>query len=136
MRKTWEIDPAITIYLAERFNYPAVQSEVARLVRSSTPDVLDVPEALRFLVGEKLDLGVQRDLRVCSMQIYVYGCVTDFILVSAAVGACGSCRCDHVLRAALSQPPPIAPIRSQGLGTASCRADVLLRASSRASPAL
>ncbi|KAL1947994.1 hypothetical protein VTO73DRAFT_13718 [Trametes versicolor] len=63
VRKTWEIDPAITIYFAERFNYPAVQSEVARLVRSSTPDVLDVPEALHFLVGEKLDLGVQRDLR-------------------------------------------------------------------------
>ncbi|KAH9852668.1 atypical/PIKK/PI4K protein kinase [Lenzites betulinus] len=63
IRKTWEIDPAIAVYFTERFNYPIVQSEVGRLVRSSTPDVLDVPEALRFLVGEKLDLSVQRDLR-------------------------------------------------------------------------
>ncbi|KAI0822734.1 atypical/PIKK/PI4K protein kinase [Trametes gibbosa] len=63
VRKAWEIDPAIAVYFAERFNYPILQSEVGRLVRSSTPDVLDVPEALRFLVGEKLDLSVQRDLR-------------------------------------------------------------------------
>ncbi|KAJ8463246.1 hypothetical protein ONZ51_g10373 [Trametes cubensis] len=62
-RRTWEIDPAIAVYFAERFNYPAVQAEVGRLVRANTPDVLNVPEALHFLVGEKLDLGVQRDLR-------------------------------------------------------------------------
>ncbi|OSD08514.1 atypical/PIKK/PI4K protein kinase [Trametes coccinea BRFM310] len=63
VRRTWEIDPAITVYFAERFNYPIVQTEVGRLVRSSTPDVLDVPEALHFLVGDRLDTNVQRDLR-------------------------------------------------------------------------
>ncbi|CDO73608.1 hypothetical protein BN946_scf185014.g78 [Trametes cinnabarina] len=63
VRRTWEINPAITVYFAERFNYPVVQAEVGRLVRSSTPDVLDVPEALHFLVGDKLDTNVQRDLR-------------------------------------------------------------------------
>ncbi|KAI0647399.1 atypical/PIKK/PI4K protein kinase [Trametes meyenii] len=63
VRRVWDIDPAIAVYFAERFNYPTVQNEVGRLVRSSTPEVLDVPEALRFLVGEKLDINVQRDLR-------------------------------------------------------------------------
>ncbi|KAI0362486.1 atypical/PIKK/PI4K protein kinase [Trametes cingulata] len=63
VRRVWEIDPAIAVYFAERFNYPAVQAEVGRLVRSNTADVLDVPEALHFLVGDRLDLSVQRDLR-------------------------------------------------------------------------
>ncbi|KAI8989762.1 atypical/PIKK/PI4K protein kinase [Trametes punicea] len=63
VRRTWEIDPAITIYFAERFNHPAVHVEVGRFVRSNSPDVLDVPEALRFLVGERLDSNLQRDLR-------------------------------------------------------------------------
>ncbi|KAM5531731.1 hypothetical protein V8D89_014580 [Ganoderma adspersum] len=63
VRKTWEIDPAISIYLAERFNHPAVQSAVGGLVRSNTQDVLDVPEGLRFLVGSNLGTGIQRDLR-------------------------------------------------------------------------
>ncbi|KAH9945818.1 atypical/PIKK/PI4K protein kinase [Epithele typhae] len=63
VRRTWEIDPAIAVHMAERFNHPAVQSAVGSLVRSATPEVLDVPEGLRFLVGEKLDTGVQRDLR-------------------------------------------------------------------------
>lgn len=64
VRRTWEIDPAISVYIAERFNYPAVQSAVETLVRSTTQDVLDVPEGLRFLVGDKLGTSVQRDLRV------------------------------------------------------------------------
>ena len=59
MRRTWDIDPAIAVYLAERFNHPAVHSAIGSLVRSTTQDVLDVPEALRFLVGDKLDTSVQ-----------------------------------------------------------------------------
>ncbi|TFK94778.1 atypical/PIKK/PI4K protein kinase [Polyporus arcularius HHB13444] len=63
IRKTWEIDPAISVHLAERFDYPVVQNTVGSLVRSATQDVLDVPEGLRFLLGGRLDQGVQRDLR-------------------------------------------------------------------------
>jgi phosphatidylinositol 4-kinase A len=64
VRTVWEIDPAIAVYIAERFKSPGVQSEVGKLVRSSTPDVLDTPEALHFLVGDRLDLNVRRDLKV------------------------------------------------------------------------
>ncbi|KZT09606.1 atypical/PIKK/PI4K protein kinase [Laetiporus sulphureus 93-53] len=63
IRMAWDIDPAIAIFLAERFNHAVVDSEVAQLVRSNTLDVLHVPEALRFLFGEKLDQNVQRDLK-------------------------------------------------------------------------
>ncbi|KAH9952080.1 atypical/PIKK/PI4K protein kinase [Amylocystis lapponica] len=63
IRRTWDIDPAIAVFLAERFNHPAVHSEVSRLVRSRTMDVLDAPEALNYLVGDKLDPSLRRDLK-------------------------------------------------------------------------
>ena len=50
--------------MAERFHQPAVQNAVGSLVRSNTRDVLDVPEALRFLVTDNLGTSIQRDLRV------------------------------------------------------------------------
>ena len=58
------MDPAIAVFLAERYNLPVVQNEVSRLVRSSTKEVLDVPEALHYLVGDRLDTHVRRDLKV------------------------------------------------------------------------
>ncbi|TBU65484.1 atypical/PIKK/PI4K protein kinase [Dichomitus squalens] len=63
IRRTWNIDPAIAVYMAERFSQPAVQTAVSSLVRSNTRDVLDVPEGLHFLVTESLGASVQRDLR-------------------------------------------------------------------------
>lgn len=66
LRNVWKIDPAIAVHMCERFNVPAIQNEVTRLVRSSTRDVLDVPEALYFLIGDKLDPNIRRDLKVCS----------------------------------------------------------------------
>ena len=64
VRNLWQLDPAIVVYLPERFHNPALASEVTRLIRSSTRDVLDIPEALHYLIGERLDAGVQRDLKV------------------------------------------------------------------------
>ncbi|KAH9843165.1 atypical/PIKK/PI4K protein kinase [Rhodofomes roseus] len=63
VRKTWELDPAIALGLAERFNHPTVDREVGHLVRSSTLDTLQYPEALRYLVGDKLDQTLRRDLK-------------------------------------------------------------------------
>lgn len=60
----WSIDPAIAVNMAERFHAAAVQNEVTRLVRSNTRDVLDVPEALRFLIGDKFDPRIRRDIKV------------------------------------------------------------------------
>ena len=64
VRQVWRIDPAIAVNMAERFHSPSVQSDVTRLVRSNTPEVLDVPEALRFLIGDTLNFGMRRDLKV------------------------------------------------------------------------
>lgn len=71
VRKLWQIDPAVAIYLTERFNVPIIAHEVGRLVRSRTRDVLDIPEALRFLVGDKTGADVRRDLKVERLIIIV-----------------------------------------------------------------
>lgn len=65
-RQTWQLNPGIAIYMAERFSVPALENQVTALVRSNPIACLDVPEALNFLVGDKLDPTVQRDLRVSS----------------------------------------------------------------------
>ena len=47
----------------ERFKHPIVVKEVGTLVRSRPRDVLHIPEAVEFLVGDKSD-SVRRDVRV------------------------------------------------------------------------
>ena len=55
--------------MAERFKQPAVRNEVVRLVRSSTRDVMDVAEAVPYLIGDNLDVtNARRDLRVSEVQ--------------------------------------------------------------------
>ncbi|KAI0782195.1 atypical/PIKK/PI4K protein kinase [Abortiporus biennis] len=63
IRKAWQIDPAVAVYMTERFNQVIVPTEVGRLVRSSTRDALHIPEAMRFLVGDKMQPNVRRDLK-------------------------------------------------------------------------
>ena len=50
--------------MTERFKLPILRSEVGRLVKSSTIEVLDIPEALPFLVEDRVDPAVRRDLKV------------------------------------------------------------------------
>ncbi|KAL1668533.1 hypothetical protein GGF50DRAFT_96468 [Schizophyllum commune] len=64
VRTAWQVDPAIAVFMAERFKQPAVRNEVVRLVRSSTRDVMDVAEAVPYLIGDNLDVtNARRDLR-------------------------------------------------------------------------
>ncbi|KAJ8087995.1 phosphatidylinositol-4- kinase [Marasmius tenuissimus] len=64
IRTVWHIDPAIAIHFAERFKVPAIRNEVTKLVRASSVDVLDVPEALGFLLGDRMEPSVPRDLKL------------------------------------------------------------------------
>ena len=65
----WRINPAISIYLTERYKIPTIRQEVGKLVRSNTIDVLGIPGALSFLLGDRLDPHVHRDLKVNSSLI-------------------------------------------------------------------
>lgn len=57
VRKAWTLDPAIAVHMGERFKIPVVQTEIARLVKLSPKSVVEVPEALQYLLG----LELQRD---------------------------------------------------------------------------
>ncbi|KAH7889620.1 hypothetical protein F5I97DRAFT_1934490 [Phlebopus sp. FC_14] len=50
MRTVWEIDPAIAVYMMERFKSPSARAEVERLVRHKPIDAAHAPEGLRYLV--------------------------------------------------------------------------------------
>jgi phosphatidylinositol 4-kinase len=63
IRKAWRESPAMTIHMGERFKYPSVQSEISRLVRTDPKAVIDVPEALHFLLGDRLDAGAKKGLQ-------------------------------------------------------------------------
>ncbi|TFK42384.1 hypothetical protein BDQ12DRAFT_676115 [Crucibulum laeve] len=63
VRTLWQINPATAIHLTERFKNGMARNEVGKMVRSSTVDVLNIPEALPFLIGERLDPNVRRDLK-------------------------------------------------------------------------
>jgi phosphatidylinositol 4-kinase A len=47
--------PAVAVHMVERFKVPTVETEVRRHVNEEPQAVVDVPEALRFLVGDSLD---------------------------------------------------------------------------------
>ncbi|TFK76247.1 atypical/PIKK/PI4K protein kinase [Pluteus cervinus] len=63
IRTMWQINPAIAIHVTERVKQPLIRLEVGKLVRSSSLDVVDIPEALPFLLGERVDGTVRRDFK-------------------------------------------------------------------------
>lgn len=77
-RTVWEVDPAIAVYLTERFKSPAAHAEVQNLVRSNATQVVDTPEALRFLIGDSLRSGQRRELKY----IIMWAPVTPVIAVT------------------------------------------------------
>ena len=62
----WNFNATVAVYLGERFNSASVRHEIGNLVRSNTLQVLDAPEALFVFLGERLDSGPARDLKVVS----------------------------------------------------------------------
>ncbi|KAG2028643.1 hypothetical protein BDR03DRAFT_1071054, partial [Suillus americanus] len=63
VRTVWEVDPAIAVYLTERFKSPAAHAEVQNLVRSNASQVVDTPEDSRFLIGDSFRGGQRRELK-------------------------------------------------------------------------
>jgi phosphatidylinositol 4-kinase len=52
--------------MGERFKIPQVQAELARLIKSHPRAVIDVPEALHYLLGEHLETSAIPALKVSS----------------------------------------------------------------------
>jgi len=69
VRTLWRINPAISVYLTERYKTPMIRQEVGKLVRSNTVDIIGIPGALPFLLGDRVDPHVHRDFKVISSLI-------------------------------------------------------------------
>ncbi|KAL7310917.1 Phosphatidylinositol 4-kinase stt4 [Mucor circinelloides] len=63
VRFAWETSPKVAVQMAARFVQVAVQRELHTLIANNTLDVVDVPEALELLLGEKVQPNAKLDLR-------------------------------------------------------------------------
>ena len=111
VKTAWKIDPAVAVHLPERFKNAFLQAEVVKHIRNSPKDVLDISEALRFLIGSQLALPVRKALKVTSCrESLTWG--LNFVPVSPHLGSCATCIGDSVFRAPLRQRPCHPSIRS------------------------
>ncbi|CAO3618813.1 unnamed protein product [Mucor hiemalis] len=63
VRFAWETSPKVAVQMSARFVFPAVQRELHTLIANNTLDVVDVPEALEILLGDKVQPNAKLDLR-------------------------------------------------------------------------
>ena len=121
--------------MGERFKIPQVQAEIARLVRSHPRAVIDVPEALHFLLGNQLETSAIPALKVSRfpvqhLSVWLNG---PCLAVARAVGPCATCDSGDLLPTPLQQQPSGLAVCHEGFGAIPRRLDVLLRASSGSS---
>ena len=101
IRTAWKIDPAIVVHFPRRFVHPIIEKEAGRWVRAHSREVIDYPEALQFLIGDRLDLGVTRDLKVCcAIDCPTKALLTTFV-VCPSVGARDTNPCNYIFRTPL-----------------------------------
>ncbi len=66
VRIAWKVEPGVAVNMVERFKNSTVTSEVFRLVRDDPAAVIDHPEALTFLLRDKLDAPLSSEVKkVC-----------------------------------------------------------------------
>jgi len=135
-RQAWQLNPGIAIYLTERFSVPALESEVTRLVRSNPLACVDVPDALNFLVGDRLDPTVRRDLRVRSCLTYRQDIWAQPRLAPRIVVLGSAGHCHLFLRASIPQRPTNPAICASCVGATPCQPYIFLRSSGRSSPTI
>ncbi|CDZ97121.1 phosphatidylinositol 4-kinase [Phaffia rhodozyma] len=63
VKTAWGISPAVAVHMAERFKNPIVITEVSALIRSRPKEAIDVPEALHFLLGNRLERTTRKGLQ-------------------------------------------------------------------------
>nr|XP_018260847.1 phosphatidylinositol 4-kinase [Kwoniella dejecticola CBS 10117]OBR83005.1 phosphatidylinositol 4-kinase [Kwoniella dejecticola CBS 10117] len=61
--KAWKLNPAMAVHMGERFKNAPVQAEISRLVKSDPKSVIQVAEALHFLLGDKLENNARAALK-------------------------------------------------------------------------
>ena len=64
VRFAWEVSARLAVQMNARFVQPIVYRELHRLIANNTLDVVDVPEALIILLGDRLVPNAKLDLKV------------------------------------------------------------------------
>lgn len=105
VRFAWELSPRLAVQMNERFVQPIVHRELHRLIANNTLDVVDVPEALVILLGDRLLPNAKLDLKVCMTSSRILFLLTHTFMVALAI--LGTCTCHHcceLLFARIQQP--------------------------------
>ncbi|CAO3637256.1 unnamed protein product [Cunninghamella echinulata] len=63
VRFAWEVSPRLAVQMDSRFLLPVVHRELHRLIANNSLDVVDIPEALVILLGDRLVPGAKLDLK-------------------------------------------------------------------------
>ncbi|CAO3596291.1 unnamed protein product [Absidia cylindrospora] len=63
IRFAWEVSPRLAVQMDTRFVLPVVHRELHRLIANNSLDVVDVPEALIILLGDRLIPNAKLDLK-------------------------------------------------------------------------
>ncbi|KAI8097412.1 uncharacterized protein BX664DRAFT_326316 [Halteromyces radiatus] len=63
IRFAWEVSPRLAVQMDTRFVLPVVHRELHRLIANNSLDVVDVPEALIILLGDRLVPNAKLDLK-------------------------------------------------------------------------
>lgn len=63
VRLAWDIDPRLAVQMSSRFKLPVVESELHSLIANNTLDVVNDPEALVILLGDKLTPSSRLNLK-------------------------------------------------------------------------
>lgn len=101
IRFAWEVSPRLAVQMETRFVPAVVRRELHRLIANNSLDVVDVPEALMILLGDRLMPNAKLDLKV---KVHAIGIQESqgtfflsfffffFVLVSTILG---TCTCDY-----------------------------------------
>jgi hypothetical protein len=93
VRLAWDIDPRLAVQMPNRFKLAVVENELRNLVINNTLDVVNDPEALVILLGERLTPTKRLDLKVGTFQhgIALRNSIKwDFHLAFAILESCSS----------------------------------------------
>lgn len=74
----------MAVHMGERFKHIPVQAEITRLIRKDPKEVIEVAEALHFLLGDKLEAASKPALRVRPLRFTAF---VDDTLMSNVSGS-------------------------------------------------
>jgi len=123
----------MAVHMGERFKYTGVQIEISLLVRADPKAVIDEPQALNFLLGDKLEPGAHNALRVCPVLRMGFGSSISSVALCLGCGPTGHRR--RLFPTAIRQSPTHTTIRYASSRGISRRVDILLCSPNRPSSA-